>query len=162
MPQSASFRSLVNFEFRNGTKTKPFLLLFPRALMQLASASSDLQMLTVRDGSMRGLKERKHKLPEMHLKQGNYSRMPVRVDQNCPFFVAFHQRNGGRKPHLHAPFCEIVVRIQFTTCQLVPPWLSHIKGMPVTACFDTVAKCSTSSFVGDLEGDENLVKSSTP
>merc|ERR1712078_355187 len=39
LPQSPSLSRRVSLEFRKGTKTKPFFLRFPSALMQLASAS---------------------------------------------------------------------------------------------------------------------------
>jgi hypothetical protein len=41
-PQRASFRRRVSLELRNGTKTRPFLLLLPRALIQLARANKEL------------------------------------------------------------------------------------------------------------------------
>ena len=44
-PHSPSFRIRVNLLSRNGTKTKPFFLRLPSALMQLARDSSERLML---------------------------------------------------------------------------------------------------------------------
>ena len=42
LPQRASLRSLVSFEFLKGTNTYSLRRCFPNALMQFASASKDL------------------------------------------------------------------------------------------------------------------------
>ena len=58
-PHSASFSRRVSLELRNGTNTKPFRRRLPSALMQFASASSDLSWATVvRHAGSNGLQAR--------------------------------------------------------------------------------------------------------
>lgn len=45
LPHKPSLRRRVSFELRKGTKTRPFLLALPNALMHSASANKDLHQL---------------------------------------------------------------------------------------------------------------------
>ena len=47
LPHRPSFSRRVSLELRKGTKTRPFFLAFPSALIHSANASKDLQHCTI-------------------------------------------------------------------------------------------------------------------